>query len=364
MLSVPDHMNAFMMFETLNDRGLKASQADLLKNHLLSLSHDRIEEAQQQWAKMIGVLESMTTDDIAVTYLHHLLITKFGPTKEREVFGKIKEYANSQSLSLSFLDELSSGANDYAALFNPDHKKWNDYSSSTRKHISVINHDLRVTQILPLMFAVSRHFTIKEAEKAFRLFVYWSVRFFVVGVRGGLLDSHYSTTAKSIGNKEITKASEIEAALKTIVPSDALFETAFSEARVSQARLARYYLRALEMQHIGASDPELVPSEDEHSVNLEHMLPENPQDAWPEVDPEIAHAYYKRIGNMALLQSKKNSIIGNSPFVEKKPVFASSAFKLTSEVANYEEWNVDAIDNRQKQMAKLAVLTWPNKLQN
>lgn len=34
-LSVPDEMNAFMMFETLNDRGLKASQADLLKNHLL-----------------------------------------------------------------------------------------------------------------------------------------------------------------------------------------------------------------------------------------------------------------------------------------------------------------------------------------
>jgi uncharacterized protein with ParB-like and HNH nuclease domain len=33
---VPDHLNAFMMFETLNDRGLKASQADLLKNHLLS----------------------------------------------------------------------------------------------------------------------------------------------------------------------------------------------------------------------------------------------------------------------------------------------------------------------------------------
>jgi uncharacterized protein with ParB-like and HNH nuclease domain len=35
------------MFETLNDRGLKASQADLLKNYLLSLTGNRITMGQQ-----------------------------------------------------------------------------------------------------------------------------------------------------------------------------------------------------------------------------------------------------------------------------------------------------------------------------
>lgn len=47
LLRVPDHLDAFLMFETLNDRGLKASQADLLKNHLLSLCGSRISEGQQ-----------------------------------------------------------------------------------------------------------------------------------------------------------------------------------------------------------------------------------------------------------------------------------------------------------------------------
>ena len=32
LLRVPDHLDAFVMFETLNDRGLKASQADLIKD--------------------------------------------------------------------------------------------------------------------------------------------------------------------------------------------------------------------------------------------------------------------------------------------------------------------------------------------
>jgi len=31
-LVVPDDLNAFVMFETLNDRGLKTSQADLLSS--------------------------------------------------------------------------------------------------------------------------------------------------------------------------------------------------------------------------------------------------------------------------------------------------------------------------------------------
>jgi len=54
---------------------------------------------------------------------------------------------------------------------------------------------LRVQQIRPLMFAVSRHFSNTEADKAFRLFVSWSVRFLIYGGRGGMLDTQYSLRA-------------------------------------------------------------------------------------------------------------------------------------------------------------------------
>ena len=185
VLKVPDHLNAFVMFETLNDRGLKASQADLLKNHLLSLANGRIDQAQQKWARMAGILETLGQGDVTVTFLHHLLITKYGPVREREVFDKVKDTVNSQSRAIEFLDELAESANDYAALYNSDHPKWSAYGTSTRKHISTINRDLRVQQIRPLMLAIARHFTLKEAQKAFRLLVFWSVRFLIVGRRAG-----------------------------------------------------------------------------------------------------------------------------------------------------------------------------------
>ena len=42
LLKVPTEANAYKMFETLNDRGLRTSQADLVKNYLFGESGDRL----------------------------------------------------------------------------------------------------------------------------------------------------------------------------------------------------------------------------------------------------------------------------------------------------------------------------------
>lgn len=288
-----------------------------------------------------------------------MLITKNGPTKEREVFDKIKRTVSSQSRSVEYLDELAASASDYAALFNSDHKKWNEYGTSTRKHIVTINRDLRVEQIRPLMFAVARYFSVKEAALAFKLFVFWSVRFLVVGGRGGLLDRNYALRAQSVGNGKTKTTAELQSAMIEVIPTDALFEAAFAEARVSQIFLGRYYLRALEMKSKNDPEPELVPHDDENVINLEHVLPANPGENWPEIDPDVAAAYYKRLGNMVIVQAKKNSLMGNSGPEEKKAILKDSAFDLTSEIASYQKWGVKEINERQKKLAELAVKTWP-----
>ena len=108
---------------------------------------------------------------------------------------------------------IADSANDYAALFNSDAKKWNEYGTSTRKHISTINRDLRVLQIRPLMFAVAKKLSVKEAKLAFKLFVFWSVRFLMVGGRGGLLDRNYSIRAQEIASGKIKTAQKTAAAL-------------------------------------------------------------------------------------------------------------------------------------------------------
>ena len=359
LLRVPDHLNAFVMFETLNDRGLKASQADLLKNYLLSYCGDSISEGQQKWAHMQGVLESLGRGDMTVTYLHHMLITRLGPTKEREVYDKVKHMVSSQGRALEWLDDVADRSHNYAALFNSDHSKWNEYGTATRKNIATINRDLRVDQIRPLMFAVANHFSVSEAQLAFRLFVFWSVRFLIVGGRGGLLDRNYSMRAEEVASGAIRTASGLSDKMSDVVPGDGLFESSFASQRVSKAHQARYYLRALERKVKDDPEPEFVPSDEEHTINLEHVLPENPEQNYPYFDLTTAPVYYKRIGNMVILQAKQNVLAGNAPFHEKKKVFEPSAFLLTSQVAKFENWGPSEIEERQRTLAKLAVETWP-----
>ncbi len=91
------------------------------------------------------------------------------------------------------------------------------------------------------MFAVSKHFPVKEAKLAFKLFVFWSVRFLIVGGRGGFLDRNYAVLLTRLEPEKVKTSEELQNMMAEAVPSDALFEAAFSEARVSQVILARYY---------------------------------------------------------------------------------------------------------------------------
>lgn len=149
--------------------------------------------------------------------------------------------------------------------------------------------------------------------------------------------------------------------MKPVIPTDKEFEAAFATARVAQNYLARYYLRALELKQKGLREPEWIPNEDA-AINLEHVLPENPGSNWPQIDDETAATYYRRIGNLALLQASKNTIIGNSPFSAKKAVLQESTYQLTKQIGDQKEWGVAQITARQQQLARLAVQTWPINL--
>jgi hypothetical protein len=173
VVKVPDEVGAYRMFETLNDRGLKASQADILKNYLFSRSGARLPEAVTLWAVIASETERLGGDENAalLTYIRHLWITKFGATKERELAAKIRQEITSERGALEFLNDAAAGVVDYLALSSPRDPKWQGYPSATQHHIETLSQHLQVEQIKPLLFAVARKFEPVEAEKAFRLFV-------------------------------------------------------------------------------------------------------------------------------------------------------------------------------------------------
>lgn len=359
VVTVPDEVGAFRIFETLNDRGLRASQADILKNYFYGRSASRYSDAIALWNGVAAAIEGLEDgDEWLVTYIRHLWITTHGPTKERELAAKIKAEIGSETRTIQFLSDANAGVQDYLALWSSRHTKWAAYPSTVRQNVETLAIHLQVEQIRPLAFAVARHFTPEEAEKAFRLFVSWSVRFLIFGGRGGLLDTQYANRAEDVGTGKITKARELRAAMANYVPTDAQFEEAFSTARVSRAHLARYYLRALEKTLKDDPQPEYVANEDVADINLEHVLPLTPGPEW-KVDADTARAGQRLLGNMVLLRANQNRDIGNKEFQEKKTIFKGSGYYITQQIAEYDTWTLDDIRLRQMELAKIAVKTWP-----
>lgn len=353
----PDQVNAFIMFETLNDRGLRTTQADLLKNYLFSTSGDRIDEAQHRWSEMKGTLETLG-DDVTLTYLRHLTISLYGYTREREVLEKIKSRVRGKLRTIDFLDTLNESASDYVAIHSPEHTKWNSYGPSIREHVKTLGL-LRMTPMRPLMLSVSRKFSRKHTEKAFKRFVCWSVRLLIAGGgRSGRVEQGLAHAAEQVSAGKIANADKLLESLKSAIPSDADFEEAFAAARISQSYLARYLLRSLELKRKEQPEPEWIPNDD-IAINLEHILPGNPGKSWSAFDSETASAYHKRIGNMALMQASRNSVAGNASFAEKSRHYKESTFILTCEVTKAADWTPSEISERQKRLAKLAVKTWP-----
>lgn len=361
VLTVPEESDAFIIFETLNARALPTNQADLIKNYLFSQAKDRLNEAQQKWALMTGALETLEDEEITLIYLRNLLSSIYGLTRRREVFERVKGHVAGRSQALAFLDTLAEYATDYVAILTPDAPKWSAYSPSVGHSIRAMN-VLGVAQIRPLMLAVARHFSVREGEKAFRMFVGWSVRFLVAGGgRGGVLEEAYAEQAKEVSEGNITTAAKLAHAMLPYVPTDAEFEAAFASVSVSKTSLARYYLRALELKVKGEPEPEWVPNEDK-VINLEHIVPAEPGKQWKHIKPELVSTIYKRLGNMVLLQASKNNAIGNKPPAVKLPVLKASPYLLTKMVGEKNTWGVKEIDERQKALAKLAVKTWPATL--
>ena len=358
VVTVSDEMNAYTMFETLNDRGLRVSQADLVKNYLFSETGTRIDEAQQRWSSMNATLDAIDDDEIAITFLRHLLISLHGHLREREVLERVRERVQGRAPAIEFLDTLSNTARDYVAMLTPTDQKWSGYPPNIKDHVGTLL-QLKITPFRPLMLAIGRLFPPAEAEKAFRHFVFWSVRFLIAGgARTGKVEEALAEAARKVSANQILTADGLLDELRPVLPSDIDFELAFRNASVANTGLARYYLRALERRVQNLSEPEWVPN-DETVITLEHVLPRHPGGNWSDVGPATHSAYYRRLGNMVLLGQTPNRDIGNDSFVDKKSTYGQSTYELTKEVSRLSQWQATEIEQRQLRLAALAVETWP-----
>lgn len=362
VVEVNDEAAAYTIFEVLNDRGLELSVSDLLKNFIFRVAGDKVSEAQAHWSRMVGILEGSGAEEKALkTFIRHVWASRNGVTREKDLYDKIRQHITGKQRAVSFAKELSELALVYVALDNPSDELWKEYGTSVREAVEALQL-LKATQIRPLLLAIVAHFDAKEVRKALPMLVCWTVRFMVVGKLGsGPLENGYADRAQEVSSGKLTTAMQLFETSKGFLANDREFEEGFAVARSSAQYLARFYLRVLERQSSAAAGDELIVNPNVDAVNLEHIMPLTRSPHWERIPMEQHDSYVKRLGNLTLLDRMLNEKSGNLPFADKAEVLAKSKISTTREIATSTNWDTKAIDERQKQMAILAVKAWPLK---
>ena len=181
---VPSQANAYVIFETLNDRGKDLSASDLLKDHLFGRADIRIEEVQGKWNQMLGILEAHGGDDIVITYIRQLCLR---PEKlhGKELFARIKAKIVTPQQAVDFASELLDRANHYSAMLNPAHSLWKELGPEAQSIIEALN-TLKVERYRPAMLALLSTFQGKDLVAAMRVILNGSVRYLIaIGAGGG-----------------------------------------------------------------------------------------------------------------------------------------------------------------------------------
>lgn len=359
LFRVPDDANAYLIFETLNDRGLDLSIADLLKNYLLGRADAAQENVLSLWSRTLSTLKAHGLEERFTVFLRHYWSSRYDVVREKDLYRRIKSRITNPANVLDLAEDLAKNSYLYSAIASPDHEYWGGTQAETRERLKVLN-VLGLEQYRPMLLAVLVHFELPEVEKVVALLENWNVRLIVAGgLGGGVMEARYAEIARQIRSGNIKNAKKLAEEAKSFVPSDQEFETSFATATVSKVSLARYYLAKLERQLGSSATEELIPSP---QLTLEHVLPDRPQGNWPQFQPEQHAAFVRRLGNMALLAHKMNSELKSAPFKEKKDVYTMSALQLTRKIASESDWTPGAIRQRQEALAKLAVKAWPLKV--
>lgn len=404
--------DAYKLFETINNRGLKLSPTDIVKNFLLGhaslIGQGVLSEVRNYWKDLIISLDGIKTDDFFRQYLMGILKRKVTFSKliyefkkyylttvkeaemlpEYHIFNEFKYDINDESyynenneieilpdnteniyiktspkISITkFAKILKNSAATYGKLINRtfDDKDINHHIFNLQRIESAPSYTFL------LRFLEENH-NSKEIIAVLKMIEAFMLRRHICERRTGELDDIFSKLAGVKGEKIIELVRNI---LTKYFPDNADFENKIYEHNFKKEECrAKYILEQFEYDLIRNQGEYTINSGNE--VHLEHIIPQTVDTkkclkeygdwiSYLGKDAVLKHEQHvDRIGNYTLLGQKLNIKASNNPFRSKKKEYKKSNICLTKQVAEkFSRFKFKQVDERSKNFAKTAVRIW------
>jgi uncharacterized protein with ParB-like and HNH nuclease domain len=361
VITVSDELNAFKVFETLNARGVRLSSTDLLKNYLFSVVNNEgpheneIKNLEERWERIVGTLGSESFPE----FLRVFWNSRRRLVRKTDLFKTVRKEIQTRADAFELIRDLDKYANIYAAIRDPHDKTW---SSKEQQYLKLLKM-FYVKQPFAVLLAAHEKFYQSDPDsftKILRAITIISFRYNVIcNFQSNEQERKYNSIAVELTSGKIQTASQVLGRLKENYPEDARFKSSFMEKEFKTTnsrnkQVVRYILFELEKHLTGQTfDTE------SDKYNIEHIMPENPDESWAGLDENQHSKYIYRLGNMTLMETGPNRDIGNCSFAEKLTNYRSSPFGITKKIAEeYSAWNPEKIEARQNWMSRQAASIW------
>lgn len=368
--------NAYQIFESLNTKGERLKEVDLVRNYIAM----RLPTGEQEriffdvWAP----IEALLNDENEVgrsgigeltAFLRHYDAMKTGVLpSERNIYARFRDEmkALDDDEFIEELTQLKKLASLYDGLLRPD-------KGSSPALSDVLNRlrSLEISTSLPFLLAVSaKHDEGSVPEPQFigicTTIENYLFRRFLAGEKSNYLNRVFPALVRDM---DWTNPQESLRALivKKAYPSDEDIRRFLLQSPIGEKFNKRpELLTVLNQINLYLSQGSGGYTSLSGKATLEHIFPQHPSsdwkqdvgDDWEEMLEVLLHS----IGNLTFVTGDWNSSLSNSRFISKKDKLAQHALKLNADyfARQIPVWNADAVRERATYLTDKILDIWPS----
>ena len=390
LIVVDNNRDAYMLFESLNNRGVPLSAMDLIKNYMIAKAEKsgKIDEYHDQWLRIIDNL----TDDVNIQerffrqYYNAFREELNEPTSAEEK-GKYRlgapvatrttlldlyEHMIDDGLEL-FLNNLEKESENYSILINPKEKSDDE---KVKKALLNLERIQGAPSYISLLYILSKKEELEITNDILAKIIDFLTKFFV---RRNLTDTpstnkltkifmELNTSLKSKRGDEVYE--EIKKVLISQSSSDLEFQKKLQGPIYNENKDVTRFLLCFYEEKFNTKErfvPLWTREKNKYIWTIEHIFPEGKRipkywvdmiaDGDSDKAKKIQNDYVHTLGNLTI--TGYNSNLGNEAFEKKKnhqkegkDVGYKNGLKLNEDVVSQEKWTVKNITDRTDKLVK------------
>lgn len=387
-IEVASHADAFVLFESLNNRGMPLSPVDLIKNHLLAESEKRqvmnVEVAFKHWNEVLTSLgDSYATHERFLRHYYNAFKAELPDVHNASVATKsnlirIYETLLGQDLK-QLIDALVESSKIYGRINCVVEL---DQPTSLDRAFQRLMRAQGAPSYVLLMWLMAKQseleITNDHVESVAHLLTSFFVRRNLTGYPPTYVLAKLFMTA--INNVGEARKDDVLAVIRELLNAASATDEEFRARLVGRiyqenTDVARFVLATLaEDAMTKETKVDLWRQEKNHFIwTIEHILPqgENLPPAWQQmlggegVSAQVQEEHRHRLGNLTI--TAYNSNLGNKSFLEKRDrkdskgryIGYRNGLSLNAELAAKDSWTANDIEERTQVLANLAVERFP-----